>query len=302
MLFEKDLILEALRVLDRKDPSRRVFGSTVHQYRLNPPLSTTLVEAFEARHGIALPADYKFFITDIGNGGAGPYYGLFRLGEHDNGDGQCQWADGRLVGNLAEPFPHDEAWNLPKSFWNDEPAPPPGTPPEEEDRQVAEWDKRLDEHYWNPSITRGAIPLCHRGCALRQWLVVTGNQKGYVWNDDRADNGGLYPLWDADGKQVTFSDWYVNWLDAAKEQPVVNKVGRQRHWNVSHHFSERVFLYAMVIGLVPGLVFAHWHDWARRLSIFAGLATAAAAVALVAGIDRILVEWRKHTKKRSQQP
>ena len=183
--LDKPTVLRLLGELDRRDRHRRVFGAGVHQYRLNPPLPASVVEAFEARHGVSLPEDYRRFITEIGNGGAGPYYGLLPFGQGRRTT--RDWESGGLVGDLSQPFPHVAAWNLSESFWQGEPDPPPGTPPEEEDRLWEAWDEELEEHYWNPAIMNGAIPICHLGCALRQWLVIHGEQRGFVWNDFRAD-------------------------------------------------------------------------------------------------------------------
>ncbi len=62
-------------------------------------------------------------------------------------------------------------------------------------------------------MMNGAIPICHLGCALRQWLVVTGPEAGNIWCDYRADRRGIYPL-SAPGKErVTFYQWYRDWLD-----------------------------------------------------------------------------------------
>ena len=58
----------------------------------------------------------------------------------------------------------------------------------------------------------GAIPICHLGCAYRQWLVINGEQRGYVWCDERVDDKGVYPLRDEGGMQTTFADWYMTWL------------------------------------------------------------------------------------------
>ena len=77
---------------------------------------------------------------------------------------------------------------------------------------MEEWDRQLEAHYWNPSIINGAIPICNIGCALQQCLVVHGYQRGFVWTDYRADHGGLFPLKDSVGKQMTFTDWYLAWL------------------------------------------------------------------------------------------
>jgi hypothetical protein len=58
-------------------PKRTVFGVIGHHFVLNPPLTEAEVVAFEQGHQVRLPPDYRHFLTSIGNGGAGPYYGVF---------------------------------------------------------------------------------------------------------------------------------------------------------------------------------------------------------------------------------
>jgi hypothetical protein len=122
------------------------------------------------------------------------------------------------VGDLAKPFPHATDWNLPESFWKRRPEPPSDVSFEEEDRLMAAWDSLLEENYWSPACVNGAIPICHLGCALRQWLVICGEQRGFVWRDDRVDEKGLYPSRDKAGMQVTFADWYTSWINDALAQ------------------------------------------------------------------------------------
>jgi hypothetical protein len=210
--FTKEKIFELLDLREQQDPARRVFGADTHQYRLHPPLSVFTIRAFESKCGTVLPADYRYFITEVGNGGAGPYYGLFPFGEHDAGDGLCSWDEGGLLGDLSAAFPHDSAWNLPDSFWDRMPDPGPEVSLEEEDRLMQAWVEQLDTNYWNPSIMNGAIPICHIGCALRLWLVINGRQKGIVWYDRRADHAGISPLRNERNEPMTFSDWYMAWL------------------------------------------------------------------------------------------
>ena len=225
--LDKPTALRLLGELDRRDRHRRLFGAGVHQYRLNPPLDASVVGAFEARHGVSLPDDYRTFLTEIGDGGAGPSYGLFPFGQQDDGFGSCAWEIGGLVGDFSQPFPHVTAWNISESFWQGEPDPPPGTPPEEEDRLWEAWDKVLEERYWDPALMNGAIPICHLGCALRQWLVIHGPQRGFVWNDFRADYRGLSPVLGGSGEAVTFAAWYRTWLDdsmRAEVAPLVSAI------------------------------------------------------------------------------
>lgn len=191
--------------LTKKKP--KVFGSEAHGFTLNPALSEEAVCGFEEKYGIQLPADYRQFLIEVGNGGAGPYYGLFKLGEMDDSFDYTTWEENDgFIGDLSEPFPHIERWNdlegEPNLDDQDE---------EEYDRQLEEFDER----YWCSSNLNGAIPICHLGCASRQWLVITGAEKGNVWCDERADMKGVFPLASETNARVTFYEWYRSWLDEA---------------------------------------------------------------------------------------
>lgn len=63
----------------RVDPRHRRFGVAGHRYRLAPPLTPTRVEAIEAAIGHTLPASYRRFVTELGDGGAGPFHGVCAL-------------------------------------------------------------------------------------------------------------------------------------------------------------------------------------------------------------------------------
>jgi hypothetical protein len=200
---------QIVRDLDRLAVSNvSVFGSDNHRFRLNPPLRLSEIEEFERQHSIQLPEDYRSFLHLVGRGGAGPYYGLFDFHQMDGiRDPQMPWRAGNgFVGNLHLPFPHTDDWN----DLTEE--------PDEKlmDEDGDEYDRLLDlfeKKYWGP--LDGAIPICHRGCALRQWLVVSGPEAGNIWDDDRADHNGLSPLSKKGYDRITFLQWYRDWLDGA---------------------------------------------------------------------------------------
>jgi hypothetical protein len=165
------------------------------------------LHAFEHEYGVQLPEEYRMFLAHIGRGGAGPYYGLFDFHQMDVGHGYKAWRqDDGFVGILAKPFPYTDRWNDLSGEPDDELA---RKDEAEYERQLARFERR----YW--AQLDGAIPICHLGCALRQWLVISGPEAGNVWGDDRADYGGLYPLSRQGAKRVSFFTWYRDWLDEA---------------------------------------------------------------------------------------
>jgi hypothetical protein len=208
-------ISDILAALKRLRTSRRrdTFGSEAHGFDLNPPLAESTVADFESRHRIHLPADYHSFLIHAGNGGAGPSYGVFKLGEMDSNWDFARWReDDGFIGNLSAPFPHTAPWNdlTGQPEYNESRESDPAWE-DEYTRQM----ETFDQHYWNPANVNGAVPICHLGCAYRQWLVISGPEAGHIWCDDRADYKGLYPLQLPGLDRVTFLEWYNNWLAEA---------------------------------------------------------------------------------------
>ena len=145
--LEMTELAESLRRLRQSDKSFRVFGSSSHRYHLQPKLSEAQLKRFEQTHQIRLPEDYRLFLQHIGNGGAGPFYGLQPLDE------------AAKYGDLSKPFPFVEATNFYEDEWT-------------------RTDAR-DEH-------PGALQICHAGCANYDYLIVNGSEYGKIWtaNED----------------------------------------------------------------------------------------------------------------------
>jgi hypothetical protein len=93
-------LLDRLRTLDRR---RVAFGSSHHAYGFRPPLGMTQVEAFERTHEVSLPAPYRRYLTELGDGGAGPFYGIMPLSLD--------------APQLLQPFAHVEPFQLDFDEW-----------------------------------------------------------------------------------------------------------------------------------------------------------------------------------------
>lgn len=207
---EISILREKLDELRRMDGSFETFGSVAHRYRVEPPLTEVELKQFEAKHEVSLPEPYRTFVSELSNGGPGPYYGLFPLGYFDGAGGPLErWEEGDgVAGDLSKPFPHTESWNLPderfkcpEKFGNDD---------EEES-----WYRALDDATWQPELVNGAFPICHQGCAVRSLLIVSGPERGNIWIDDRPNDGGIFPDGSDSQSGTSFFNWYLNWLDTS---------------------------------------------------------------------------------------
>ena len=198
-----DILIQDLERARASGTSFGMFGEESHGYELHAPLLETDVAAFENEHVIRLPDDYRQFLTRVGNGGAGPYYGLFQFGEMDQGFDHGPWGD--FVGRLSSPFPHSSPWNDLTGKPNEQAL----LDSNENDALI----EAFEQKYYDSRHVDGAIPICHLGCALRQWLVISGPEAGNVWCDARADYKGLFPLQTQGHVRTSFFKWYRDWLD-----------------------------------------------------------------------------------------
>lgn len=166
-----------LATLRARDPDFRLFCARAHRYQLGPVLKEDQLSGLEQEFGATLPDGYRTFLLHIGNGGAGPYYGLFPLAGGDPED----LTD---FNSIKDPFP-----------WK---------------------DKNLRPR----RVLPGALYICNYGCALRFVLIVTGQCRGEVWHDWRADSAGIYPATNPRGDRLHFLEWYSQWLDDRLTNPV----------------------------------------------------------------------------------
>ncbi len=173
-----------------------IFGSDTHRYKFNPCLTEDTIQSFEKSYSFILPADYKYFLTQIGNGGSGPAYGLFPLADWDF---ELDINDHNF---LSTDFPHLDKWNPVQDF-------------DTEDEDYTETDdfKKWEENYFSNRHVTGSLRICHYGCAIYYLLVVTGKNAGQIWVDDRANDCGIYPaISKSTGRRLTFLEWYNEWL------------------------------------------------------------------------------------------
>ncbi|MBK8270722.1 MAG: hypothetical protein IPK83_21415 [Planctomycetes bacterium] len=108
--------------------------------------------------------------------GRGPYYGLLPLENWDDGDlgDNPEWLSkpSLLTPDLTTKTPLEERFGV-------------------------DWERCL----------RGAITICHQGCAYYALLIVTGAYRGFVVNINSDGSGALF------SDHADFLSWYERWLD-----------------------------------------------------------------------------------------
>jgi hypothetical protein len=219
-------LLVKLDRLRSADPAFLVTGAREHCYRHAPRIADAWLEWCERKYGTRLPDQYRRYIREVGNGGAGPWYGLQRFGflpseeaapqaffadtyreiksEWFSGTGRAMiWympdgteTDGfemRFYDNLKQLTGAADALADPFPFQED------SVPDEVLQREV-------QSGHWPIS---GAWRLAHYGCGIDDMLVLNGPRTGEVWQFDFANDCGAARV------AGSFAAWYNAWLDGA---------------------------------------------------------------------------------------
>lgn len=187
-MFSEQLsrIRTKLNLAKAKDPELKVFGADGHEYELNAPANINDVRNFEHSFGITLPADYVEFITTICNGGPGPYYGIYELGDFGYMTG-CEKT-------MANPCLVDS--KLTEARW----------------KKLTAFEEKMDssdDRYYRyyDKLFAGQLPIGHQGCNFNSMLILNGEYAGRVLNIDQDLQIPNV------AKEKNFLDWYEGWLD-----------------------------------------------------------------------------------------
>ena len=174
------------------------FGADLHRFHVKSPLEISEIERFESQFEVTLPIDYRIFLCQVGDGGAGPAYGIFSLNTAVPYQRRSTPQD-----ILKTPFPHRDSFN---PFKDDDPY------YDEIDRKLESGEITESEADWLMEYeTSGTIALCHEGCGHLHRLVVSGPSRGEMWMDSTCSDQGYFSL------QASFLDWYERWVDQILE-------------------------------------------------------------------------------------
>lgn len=173
------------------DWEQKRFGAASHQYRWNPPASLEEVEELEQKIGVTLPKEYREFLLQAGNGGAGPFYGLYSMKQVEN---ELTW--------------EMEADKLPMLS------------PEE---KLPPLDMEQEENWM-----RGCIPIESQGCTYLTCLMVTGPNRGRIVYVESEGEWVFFPKeetflcwyqrWLREVCNGYRSDWFATNLDGDEQE------------------------------------------------------------------------------------
>ncbi len=176
------------------DTQYRIFGSSSHEYELLPTKPENQLREFEKKYNITLPEGYRDYLLLVGNGVAGPGYGLESLESSLYVDLDSKKADSLI--DPSKEFPLTEKWNL-----------------DFEELDEDEYFQQKDEIYFASKWENGLLRLSNFGCGIWVNIVVNGPEYGNIWIDDRCNEGGIYPDRDDTHRRLDFLTWYEIWLD-----------------------------------------------------------------------------------------
>ena len=169
------------RILSKLSEARRrklsCFGSDSHKFELAAPLKEEDLRNFEAAHGVALPEDYRAFLLKVGNGGAGPYYGV------------CPLERAQAFASVVLDDVEADVLAQPSSL------------------QVGQ-NPRMASEGARLTAYQGTLLIGTQGCTYEMLLIVSGECRGRVAYVDSDNQQAPYVL-----REVDFLSWYERWLD-----------------------------------------------------------------------------------------
>lgn len=196
------------------DKNFNEYGADKHKYKFFSTAPVSMVKKFEEKHKIKLPVGYVNFLTQVGNGGAGPEGGLYSLDEVEfnnylcHSPSKCSYAMIR-----ARQDYHD----IPYTIENKKPV----VDLAEDEEKWFEWYENLGQAYANggnygrisTELYNGLIEICSSEDGRNLiYLVCTGKYNGQVaaFTFSLDDRIHIY--------NMTFENWMLNYFKSIIEK------------------------------------------------------------------------------------
>ena len=187
-------VLQKARYWDMNFP---LFGSNLHAHLFRPPLPERELDAWEELMELRLPADYRTYLTQLGNGGAGPAYGLmpFEFPLQETLREVTVFSDSHaarfeaLVRQWYETFHQD--WDERYELYC-------AQTPEGARLSYEDWDEAqgryMEEHLERPLFENGQLLIANQGCSVDIYLLLNGFHRGDC-HEGNQEYDYSYPLW-----------------------------------------------------------------------------------------------------------
>ncbi|MBR7836786.1 SMI1/KNR4 family protein [Actinospica durhamensis] len=185
---------------------------------LSPVLSADEIAEAEAQFGVALPEEYRSFLSQVGAGGQGPKILLTTLRKIEGKWGWFSEDDERhpFTPDTSGPFIESRDW-VDAQVAALRAAGREPTVRDDETDYLDDYQSAFGEvdgeELWYRQRSRGAVYISDNGCGMTGWLIVVGPHRGEVRDRDCDLNPPFEPYFDARGDRHTFRSWYVEWLE-----------------------------------------------------------------------------------------
>lgn len=186
----------------------RIWGAAIHGFRANSPIPEKDLAALEDEHGLELPWEYRSYLLEVGDGGAGPWQGLLPIREAITES--LLNCPGCLTGAFLHGTPRNDAEGVQRRWFQFRDANRRGYVPVPRETAMA------------PDFMAGSLIIARgkpdRGEPTLYRLVLNGTERGRVWRDQRHRSGGVGPCESASWRihDPTFREWMLTWIEQSE--------------------------------------------------------------------------------------
>lgn len=214
------------------DMDYSLFGSHRHAHLFRPPLPMEDLDTWEDLMELQLPQDYRTYLTCLGNGGAGPSYGLkpFQCPLYDWLREPAVFSDDQSerFNELAQKWCEDS--NSDTDLLYEEYC---ARTPEHQQMSYSEWDEKqyrfIKNTVMHPLFKSGQLFIANQGCSQDILLLLNGTHRGFC-HGNSSEYDYSYPFWyqQADHRAaitwpqyrdtlITFEDYFMDYVDRVEK-------------------------------------------------------------------------------------